>query len=84
MVQSYLAYVLKIKHLLVALKAPLTTLGERCILIVTLARTLWREARRITYFKGINVALPLWHNPLFPHLMHFLDYYFWEQKGVVV
>lgn len=82
-VESYLAYVLKIKHLLVALEAPLTALGERHIPILTLAHTVWRKAKRITDFKGTIVALSLWNNLMFPHLKQFTGYYFWERRGMV-
>lgn len=79
-VESHLAHVLKLDHLLIALDAPITVLEKVCLPILNLAHAIWREAKHRAEFKDIDVELPIWHNPMFFHLLHFIDYFFWKQK----
>lgn len=83
MMESHLAWVLKLKHLLIALEAPLSALGMERIPILTLAHMVSREAKQMDKFDDTNLDLPLWHNPMFPHILNFADHSFWENRGLV-
>ena len=84
MVESHLAHVLQIDNLLIALEAPLNKLKYKQIPMLTLARTIWREAKLIEGNTQINMDLPLWQNPMFNQLKQLVEYQFWEQKGISV
>lgn len=82
-VESHLAHVLKLNHLLIASEAPLNLLEKRRVPILTLACMVGREAKQLDEFRDTNLAFPLWHNRMFPHLQKFVDYAFWEHRNIV-
>lgn len=83
-VKSHLAYVIQLKHLLKALEAPLNLLLKVCLPILILVRLVWKEAKRLDGFDVINIALPLWHNNLCPHMLKLTDSTFWEHRGLTL
>lgn len=67
---------------LVGLEAPLATLFKAKLPILNLARSVWREVKKLARYTDTPLELPLWDNLMFPHFVTLEYGAGWKTAGV--